>query len=273
MERVFFPLMPFCSNLSDKEKQRFHEKVDRSSTSTKIGFLIKQSDDLIDILIHENRLRDFFDKNRLLGFLDRNQWALEYIAFAIAIAINFIILVYYSREFDQHILGGAPKITIFVLGICLTFLASLVWVLMTLKRGPIICKYILRDYARVKKDEPKGFFIQFLRFVKLCVLYLLKCLTDFDYLYQTVYIVCSVLGLVFTYIFYMFHMSDLLRIDLLNNVVSAIWIRRVPLLLTFLLYLLFQYYFTLIGYSLFYTSYPDQRCNKLWECFFNSFDL
>lgn len=265
--------MPFCANLSDKEQQKFHESVDRSSTSTKISDLMKQSNDLIDIMIHENRLRDFFDKNLILGFLDRKQRAIENFAFATAIAINFMIMAYYTTEFDRHLLGGAPKIAIFVLGVILTFLACLIWILMTLKRGPIICKHILKEYSRVKTEFPRGLFIQFLRFIKLCFAYLLKSLTDFGYLYQSVYIACAVLGLLFTYIFFMFHMSDLLRIDLLNNVVSAIWIRRVPLLLTFLLYLLFQYYFTLIGYTLFYTEYPNQRCNKLWECFFINFDL
>jgi hypothetical protein len=151
--------MPFCGNLGDKQKLKFHEKVDRSSTSTKISDLMKQADDLIDIMIHENRLRDFFDKNRILGFLERRQRSLENLAFVTAIAINFMILVYYNSDFDKHILGGAPKIGIFVLGVTMTVLACLIWVLITLKSGPIICKHILKEYSRVKIEYPRGFFI------------------------------------------------------------------------------------------------------------------
>ena len=101
----------------------------------------------------------------------------------------------------------------------------------------------------------------------------LTSLSNFEFLYQTLYLLFAILGIFSSYIFFLFHLTDFMRIDLLKSIVSAIWIRKIPLLLTFLLFLLFEYYFTLIGYTLFYEQYPNQRCNNLYECFFETFDL
>ena len=94
-----------------------------------------------------------------------------------------------------------------------------------------------------------------------------------DYMFHTLYVIFAIAGAVYSYLFFIFHLMDLLRIDVLKNIVSAIWIRRVPLVLTFMLFLLLEYYFTLIGFLLFHDQYPNKRCFKLSECFFETFDL
>lgn len=144
---------------------------------------------------------------------------------------------------------------------------------MTLKRAPILSKSIWDGYLEECEQKKYGWFKRSWNFIITVVKCFLKCLLDFEYMYQTLYLLFSIFGLVSSYVFFIFHLSDFMRIDVLKGVVSAIYIRRTSLMLTFLLFLLFQYYFTLIGYLAFYQQYPNQRCYKLWECLFQTFDL
>ncbi len=48
--------------LPKEKKDEFHEKVDRSSTKSKIQFLVNESERLIEICIHEDKLKRFFSR-------------------------------------------------------------------------------------------------------------------------------------------------------------------------------------------------------------------
>jgi len=63
----------------------------------------------------------------------------------------------------------------------------------------------------------------------------------------------------------------LVRFPLLQSVLQAIWIPRKPLLLTFLLYLLMNYVFSLAGYYWFYEEYHGY-CSSTWMCFLTAID-
>ena len=58
--------------LPDEIVNDFREKVDRTSTKTKIGSLIDQSTYFIKIMQHEEKLRKIFDKNKVLGIFCLN---------------------------------------------------------------------------------------------------------------------------------------------------------------------------------------------------------
>ena len=73
--------------------------------------------------------------------------------------------------------------------------------------------------------------------------------------------------------FLLWHLVELLRIELLTNVVTAIWNKASPMLLSLMLFLLIEYYYTIIGFSYWNYMYPNQRCMTLWECFLENFDL
>lgn len=48
-------------------KVDFHDQVDRTSSKTKLTFLITESTQLINTMKHEERLRIFFSYNPLIG--------------------------------------------------------------------------------------------------------------------------------------------------------------------------------------------------------------
>lgn len=76
--------------------------------------------------------------------------------------------------------------------------------------------------------------------------------TDFDFVYYSLYMGFCVIGLVIHPFFFGFLTVDFLRFKILKNVVKAVWEPRVDMALTFMIFLLLEYYFTLIGYLVLY---------------------
>ena len=66
--KIFFPILPLCKCLPKATKENFHEKVNRTSTKTKLAELMKVSKNLIKIMKHEERLRQIFQKQKIIGF-------------------------------------------------------------------------------------------------------------------------------------------------------------------------------------------------------------
>lgn len=83
--------MPFCKYLTEKDKENFHNEVDRTSTKTKLSKLLEESENFYDVMKHENSLRPIFRKYGFLAFLNsmENYW--EPIAFVNAILCNIWI--------------------------------------------------------------------------------------------------------------------------------------------------------------------------------------
>lgn len=83
---------------------------------------------------------------------------------------------------------------------------------------------------------------------------------------------CVILGLVVHPFIFVFLMADFLRIATLKIVIKAIWISRIQMGLSFLVFLLVEYYFTIIGYIYFHDQYSDDACGQMWMCFLETFD-
>ena len=94
-----------------------------------------------------------------------------------------------------------------------------------------------------------------------------------DFGYYLAYLVSSILALQVTPLFSILHLSFVVRIDLLKNVISAVWLRKSQLFLTFAFLVMVFYYFALIGYKYIADHYPYQRCTRLFDCLVSTFDL
>ena len=143
--------------------------------------------------------------------------------------------------------------TLFGFGVAISVIGFIIWILITLKRAPILCKPVKDKFEAWKNEQSQigtgKYVFSYIQMQFNCVW---VCLSNIDYMFHTLYVIFAVVGLAYSYLFFIFHLMDLLRIDVLKNIVSAIWIRRVPLVLTFMLFLLLEYYFTLIGFLLFH---------------------
>ena len=92
LEKVYFPVMPFCKYLRDKDKEKFHNLVDRTSTKTKLNGLLIHSTGFIDVMLHENSLRETFNRYFILKFLDWSQPFWVFLSFFKKIRKNFRFL-------------------------------------------------------------------------------------------------------------------------------------------------------------------------------------
>lgn len=70
LEKIYFPYMPFCKYLREKDQVHFHNNVDRTSTKTKLTGLLEQSKNFYDVMKHENDLRPIFRNNMFLRVLE-----------------------------------------------------------------------------------------------------------------------------------------------------------------------------------------------------------
>lgn len=67
LELVYFMLLPYCHCLPKDNKIEFHENVDRQSVKSKVSDLVAKSDSLIEICKHEERLKQYFSKNKFIA--------------------------------------------------------------------------------------------------------------------------------------------------------------------------------------------------------------
>ncbi len=88
--------MPLCFTLASEVKDDFNNNVDRSSSKAKLTCLMNESDEIIRIMKHEERIRRLVNTYRIVGFIVNNHKLLENLSFCFAVAINLIIVASYS---------------------------------------------------------------------------------------------------------------------------------------------------------------------------------
>ena len=90
-------------------------------------------------------------------------------------------------------------------------------------------------------------------------------------LYYMLYTGCAILGM-FNSVFIAFLFLDVfLRFPLILHVFKSIWRPKQQILMTIVLFFIFQYYFTIIAFYIFYDSF-DNWCEGLYGCFSVIFD-
>jgi inositol 1,4,5-triphosphate receptor type 1/inositol 1,4,5-triphosphate receptor type 3 len=89
------------------------------------------------------------------------------------------------------------------------------------------------------------------------------------------YLTYGTLAFIATFVhpfFFAFHLTEIvIRFPQLRNIIKSFWEPKISLLLTFILIILFNYFFTLIAYVYFYDDY-DNKCDSLLYCFLETFD-
>ena len=91
-------------------------------------------------------------------------------------------------------------------------------------------------------------------------------------LYYCLYGFSAIIGLTITPFFFSLHLLDVMvRFPLLQNVLKSIWNPRKSLLLTFMLFQMMNYFFSLIGYFSLDDDYQG-ACPSTWVCFLTAVD-
>ena len=278
LEKIYFPLLPYCKTLSKVYKKDFQESVVRSSAKTKLGCLMTTSDYMIRVMKHEKRLQKLFNTYKLMGIIANNGEIWEFCCFWSNLFLNLIIISSYSNKFqdrlhEPHLFFNKDientHYLITTIGVVNLVFSSLVVGFTLIKRGPILIEKVWRGFNKTKMNVIK----RFIKFLVNIILSIYFCFTDFLFSYYVLFIAVAILGLTIHPFFFVIQLYDVVRIEVLTNVIKSVWIPKLSLFLTFLVFLMFQYYFTLIGYIVFSSHYNDgDRCKSLWECFFTTFD-
>jgi len=135
---------------------------------------------------------------------------------------------------------------IFILGVLNITFTSLVVSIFFIKKAPLLLRDMWYDWYYAELNNK---LLKLAWFFYTLVKSISTCLMDFDFVFYSLYIVFCVFGLKFHPFFFSWGLLvDFLRIKILKNVIKAVWIPRESLSLTFLLFILIEYYFTLIAY-------------------------
>jgi len=226
---------------------------------------------------HEEKMAHFLNHYKIFGLIANHVLLWDYTSFIIGIALNIIIIASYSYD-----MGGRDSPHLFlnenstndlqvirILGILNLVFTSLVVTHFFLKRAPLLLADIWEGFFSKKFHLIKTP----IRFIGKVIHSIFRGLKDFDILHNCCSILFAILGLAVHPFFFFFTLSHFVRIELLKNVLKAVWDPRVSLFLTILVFLLTEYYFTLIGYTVFSSDYDEgSGCESLWQCFLIGID-
>ncbi|CAD8074919.1 unnamed protein product [Paramecium sonneborni] len=157
---------------------------------------------------------------------------------------------------------------IVILGYLNLGFSLLVITFFAIKKAPLLITDMWVEFL----SKPMGCLERTIMSIVMIARSFINCLVDFDFAYFCGYMACIIVGLVIHPFAFVLLLADFLRIATLKIVIKAIWISKTQMGLSFLVFLLIEYYFAVIGYLFFWDQYQDQSCQIMWRCFLQTFD-
>ncbi|CAD8158586.1 unnamed protein product [Paramecium pentaurelia] len=157
---------------------------------------------------------------------------------------------------------------IVILGYLNLGFSLLVITFFAIKKAPLLITDMWVEFL----SKPMGCIERTIMSIVMIVRSFINCLVDFDFAYFCGYMACIIVGLIIHPFAFVLLLADFLRISTLKIVIKAIWISKIQMGLSFLVFLLVEYYFAVIGYLFFWDQYQDQSCQIMWRCFLQTFD-
>ena len=227
IEKVYFNLPPYCHFLPKDVKVPFNDTVDRTTVQTKANGLVTNSNDIIKIMQHQERLNTFFDKNKFLAVFANyvNLW--KDLAFTVAIVVNFLIIGSYSGYFGddsediKHRRLFIPRIFLIssqtstlriiqALAICMCVASLFVVTFFMIDGLPLIVTQIWQTEGNQQnKRRKKGILLQATSVVGKSVLTFIKLLTTPIVVYYLLYGAFAIVGVAYHPFFLAFHLTEI----------------------------------------------------------------
>lgn len=285
--KTYFWLHPVCSYLTTEAKVDFHNKVDRTSEKSKINYLVSISDEMIEDMQYEQKLRKIYGYRIMASQVS----TCKVLVFALTLYLNFLILSSYSAFNDQGDRLWSPSygnIEIISLkagdvdqtlkhleavGTVHTLFSGFIFLYFSIKTIPL---FIQRVWNKEKEklpnqETPAGAMGAFFKLTTTLKIFLLV-LSNIDVVYQLAFFSFSVLAMRIHYFFFSVHLLDILyRFPSLQSVVQSIVLPWRSLVLTLMLIFIIVYLFSIWGYVKFFLYYAG-NCDSLLMCFRTAFD-
>ncbi|EGR27978.1 hypothetical protein IMG5_185610 [Ichthyophthirius multifiliis] len=280
IEKVRFIKLPYCHYLPKETKVEFQNNVIRDSIHSKIQGIIDKYKNFIIICKHEEQLALFFNRNTFASIFANYVDMWRDIAFILTIILNAFIIISYSEFNNDRI--WSPKLNddttvqqtkqLFkIFGYIMIFCSMLVLLFFLVKKGPLYLKEVWQTNEAFLQIKT-GLIVQYVKHLLIIVSSLIRFIINPEVVYYLTYGTLAVLATEIHPFFFAFHLTEfLLRYPTLRNILRAVYEPYISLALTFILILLFIYFFSLFGYIFFDKAYHG-RCQELYLCFFETFD-
>ena len=226
-------------------------------------------------------MRIYFNKNKIFALFANYVSLWRDIAFIFTIILNLFIISSYNTDKGDRFSGDlrlfqddsySETRTLYLFQICGWCMAScslFVIAFFLSKSAPLVIEKAFKTKGTPVQKSLISRVIQFLFNLLKCCFYFLQ---DLEIIYYLAYGILAILGTVYNPFFFCFHLSEiLLRFPDLKTVIMAFWEPKYQLWLVFVLFLIWEYAFSLIGFL----SFPDQYqglCDSMLFCFLLSFD-
>jgi len=141
----------------------------------------------------------------------------------------------------------------FILGILNIVFSCMVISIFFINKAPLLLRDMWYDWYY---GDVNNKLLKFAWFFFTLIKSIYSCLLDFEFVFYSLYIVFCVFGLKFHPFFFAWGLLvEFLRFKILKNVIKAVTIPREALMLTFVLFILVEYYFTLYAYISLFDMY------------------
>ena len=136
-----------------------------------------------------------------------------------------------------------------------------------LKKAPLVFREVFQEEL-----APGGLISKLIGIAGKLIKIVFTLLKNPEIIYYIAYGVLAIIGTVVHPFFFAFHLTEiLLRYPTLRNVIKSVYIPRLALGLTFVLYLILEYFFVIFGYLFFHEDF-NGNCKSTIMCFVKFFD-
>ena len=265
LQRRFFNVPDICREFTDTGKANFVEYVDRSTQENKLLDMYERTSVIYTEVLHAK----FLNEKHISGLFSRkNQNRATWVTFALACAINVILIMYYEGtecfegytgnddygtpvDCSAPILGSGARTAVNALNFCQIFFASFTLLLFLVVRAPV-------QYQTHMADD-KGVVMSII-------------LTSLDpmTLYYLIYVLMACLSLRVDHILPFFLLDVVIKNSYAMDVMIAVFYPIRQLVIAVILFLFVMYIF---GITMFLEptineglEYPED-CESLWKCY------
>ena len=283
---IYFFKLPFCNGLNKFEKQLFLENIDRSNPQSKLMDIMKYSNQVKYELETDYKLKEFAAQIPILGVIFSSIEFWKDLSLLISLCLN--ILNFLASHYEQTVqtmciddgicieikkwleiqtLGTLDEndydTLIKSLSLTQCVIGCLIYLEYMMRKSPSIYKLNREQAEELNyKGKKKIFYILYKTIIEIS--------TNFSIIYYTGVVVFGFLGIYKSNFFFSFLLLEIIvRFKTLQNVLVSIKKPYKELFLTFILWIILIYYFSIIGYLWLRENNfprPDKDCNNLLQC-------
>lgn len=288
--KQYFTKLPPCFYLEKDLKTWLLDNVNRTTLHSKVNSLVFLSEEFIESLKINTSIKHFAGSNFFLYLITKHLKLWKDLSFLLSIMQNLVILIYssdiikdsheFTLEFRLKDLNETNiyKKTLIYMEILQICFSGLVWIFSISKRMPLVINKAKKHIIKIENEELENEELEVSElaaranrfsfrksFIRLLI-YLKFTILDYYIMYYMIYTALAVLALLHP-LFIAYLLFDIfVRFPLLLYVVKSLWRPKIQICLTMALFIIFQYYFTLAAYYIFYDTFED-HCEDLYQCF------